>query len=87
MANLGWTATEIDSEGDDGYERSTEYQGRKGIEKYRTIDKSGSAKVMAGGRFLLDISGSNIEPAKLRAAVESIDLGALERLGNRPQVE
>ena len=87
MANLGWTATQIDSEGDDGYERTTEYQGRKGIEKYRTIDKSGSAKVMAGGRFLLEISGNNIEPAQLKAAVESVDLGALERLGNRPQIE
>ncbi len=87
MASLGWMTAEIDSEGDRGYERTTKYQGRKGIEEYRTVDKSGSAKVMAGGRFMVEITGKNIEPAQLQAATESVDLGALERLGNRPQIE
>jgi hypothetical protein len=87
MASLGWMTAEIDSEGDRGYERTTKYQGRKGIEEYRTVDKSGSAKVMAGGRFMVEITGKNIEPAQLQAAAESVDLGALERLGNRPQIE
>ncbi len=87
MANLGWTATEVDSEGDGGYERTTTYRGRKGIEEYRTIDKSGSAKVMVGGRFLVEVSGDTLEPAQLKAAIESVDLDALERLGNRPQIE
>ncbi len=87
MASFGWTATEVDSEGDEGYERTTEYQGRKGLEQYRTIDRSGSAKVMVGGRFMVEVTGSGIEPAQLRTAVESIDLGALERVANRPQIE
>jgi hypothetical protein len=87
MANFGWMATEVDSEGDQGYERTTEFQGRKGLEEYRTIDKSGSAKVMVGGRFMVEVSGRNIEPAQLKTAVGSIDLGALERVGNRPQIE
>lgn len=87
MASFGWMATEVDSESDDGYERTTEYQGRKGLEKYRNIDKSGSTKLMAGNRFLVEISGDNIEPSQLRTAAETIDLGALERLGNRPKIE
>jgi hypothetical protein len=87
MASFGWMATEIDSEGDDGYERTTEYQRRKGLEKYRKIDKTGSAKMMAAGRFMVEISGDNIEPSQLRTAAETIDLGALERLGNRPKIE
>lgn len=87
MASLGWTATEVDSEGDQGYERTTDYQGRKGIEQFRTIDKSGTAKVMLGGRFMVEISGTNVEPSQLRAAVESLDLGALERIANRPQIQ
>jgi hypothetical protein len=36
---------------------------------------------------MVEISGKNIEPAQLQAAAESVDLGALERLGNRPQIE
>ena len=87
MAGFGWTATEVDSEGDQGYERTTEYKGRKGLEKYRTADRSGSASVMAGGRFMVEIKGDNIEPAQLRSAAESIDYDALERLANRPQIE
>ena len=87
MASFGWMATEVDSEGDEGYERTTQYQGRKGLETYRTIDKTGSAKVMAGGRFMIEVTGSNIEPSQLKAAIEAIDLAALERLGNRPQIE
>jgi len=42
---------------------------------------------MAGGRFMVEISGDNIEPSQLRTAAETIDLGALERLGNRPKIE
>jgi len=87
MASFGWTATEVDSEGDQGYERTTDYQGRKGLEEYRTIDKSGTAKAMAGGRFMVEVKGNKIDPAQLRAAMESIDLGALERISNRPQIQ
>ena len=87
MADFGWISAEIDSEGDDGYERTTEYEGRRGVEKYRTIDRTGSAKVMVAGRFMVEIKGDNIDPAQLRAAAEAIDFDALERLANRPSVE
>lgn len=87
MASVGWSATEVDSEGDQGYQRTTQYQGRRGIEEYRTAEKSGSAKMMVGSRFMVEINGTNIEPAQLKAAAEGIDFGALERLGNRPQIE
>jgi len=87
MADFGWISAEIDSEGDDGYERTTEYEGRRGVEKYRTIDRTGSAKVMVAGRFMVEIKGDNIDSAQLRAAAEAIDFDALERLANRPPVE
>lgn len=87
MAGFGWMATEIDSEGDDGYERTAQFQSRKGLEKYNTAAKSGSVKLMTGGRFMIDIEGSDIEPARLKAAAEGLDLDALDRLATRPQVE
>lgn len=86
MADFGWTSADIDSEGDDGYERTTQYEGRQGVEKYRTIDRTGSVKVMVAGRFMVEVKGDNIDPAQLRAAAEAIDLDALERLANRPHV-
>jgi hypothetical protein len=87
MAGLGWTATEIDSESDQGYERTTEYNGRKGLEKFKSADKSGSASVMVSGRFMIEIKGNGIEPGQLKSAAESIDFAALERLANRPHIE
>ena len=87
MAGFGWMATEIDREGDDGYERTAQFQGRKGLEKYNTAAKSGSVNVMAGSRFMIDIQGNNIEPAQLKAAAEGLDLDALDRVAKRPQIE
>ena len=87
MADFGWTSAEIDSEGDDGYERTTQYEGRRGVEKYRTIDRTGSVKVMVAGRFMVEVKGDNIDPAQLRAAAEAIDFDALERFANRPHIE
>lgn len=87
MAGFGWMAAEIDREGDDGYERTTQFQGRKGLEKYHTAAKSGSVNLMAGSRFRIEIEGSNIEPAQLKATAEGLDLDALDRLAKRPQVE
>lgn len=87
MAGLGWTAADIDSESDQGYERTTQYNGRKGLEKFNTTDKSGSASVMVSGRFTIEIKGTGIEPQQLKSAAESIDFAALERLANRPHIE
>lgn len=87
MAGMGWVTAQIDSESDDGYERTTEFKGRKGLEKYSTASKSGSAKVLTAGRFMVEIKGSAIEPAQLKTAAESVDFDALERLANRPRIE
>jgi hypothetical protein len=87
MAGLGWMSAEIDSEGDSGYERTADYHGNKALEKYSAKTKSGTATIMVGGRFLIEIEGEKIEPSQLKAAAESIDYGALDRLAQRPYVE
>lgn len=86
LAGAGWTATEVESEGDDGYERTTDYNGQRGLEKYRTATKSGSVNIMVGGRFMVEIQGTDIAPEQLKAAASGLDLGALSRLGNKPQM-
>lgn len=87
MAGLGWMSTDIDSESDNGYERTVDYKGNKGLEKYSTESKSGTATTMVGGRFMIEIEGQNIEPAQLKTAAEAFDYDALDRLAKRPQVE
>jgi hypothetical protein len=80
-------SAEIDSEGDSGYERTADYHGNKALEKYSAKTKSGTVTIMVGGRFLIEIEGEKIEPSQLKAAAESIDYGALDRLAQRPHVE
>jgi hypothetical protein len=84
FAGLGWMATEIDSEGDAGYERTTDYQGRKGLEKYAQAARSGTATVVVRNRFLVEIEGRGIEAPQLKNAVDGMDLNALEKLASPP---
>ena len=84
LAGMAWTSAEIDSEGDDGYERTTKYGDYKALEKYSAPAKTGSATVIVSDRFLVEITGRDIRPDTLKAATASIDLQALEALGRRP---
>jgi len=80
LAGLGWLATEVDSEGDEGYERTTLYGKHKGLEKYRNDTKAGSVDVVVAGRFLINIEGTGIEAIKLQTAAASLELDTLEQM-------
>ena len=84
LAGMGWTAGEVDSEGDDGYERTTKFNGHKALEKYSSATKSGSATVIVSDRFLVEITGRDIAPDTLKSAAAALDFNALEALGKRP---
>ena len=87
LAGMTWTVAEVESEGDDGYEKTTTYAGFKGLEKYTQASKSGSAKVVVGNRFIVEIDGRGVEPASLKAAAESLNLQALDAMSKRPQIK
>lgn len=82
-AQFGWMATDIDREDDEGYERTVNYHGNKGLERYSPAAKSGSIKLMTNGRFMIEIEGDQIEPAQLKAAVDALDFKGLGELANR----
>jgi len=85
IARLGWAATELANEGDDGYERTINYGPDKALEKYRTKTKSGAISVMVANRFVLEIEGRNVDPAQMKSALEAIDLEALANIGRAAQ--
>lgn len=87
LAGLGWMTSEVDSEGDHGYERTTIYGQHKGLEKYRTATKSGSVEVVVAGRFLIRIDGTAVEPLQLQTAAASLDLGTLEQIAREAPEE
>ena len=80
LAGFGWMQTEVDSEGDHGFERTTEQSGFKTLEKYTNASRSGTITVVVGNRFIVEVEGRNIDPTKLQACARAIDFSALDNL-------
>lgn len=80
LAGFGWLATEIDREGDQGYERTIASQGHKGYEKYDKTTRTGSVSLVVENRFLIEIEGRNIDAEQIKAAAGAIDTGSLQQL-------
>lgn len=87
VAQFGWMASDIDREDDEGYERTVNYRGNKGLEKFSPATKAGSLKLMSGGRFMIAIEGEQIEAAQLKAAVDALDFNSLTNLANYPEAK
>ena len=71
----GWAMAEIDSESDDGHEKTTTYSGHKAIERYTKSSKHGEIQVLAGSRIMVEVSGNGVAMDDLKAALGKIDLG------------
>lgn len=71
----GWAMAEIDSESDDGHEKTTTYSGHKAFERYTKSSKHGEIQVLAGTRILVEVSGNAVAMDDLKAALGKIDLG------------
>jgi len=80
MAAFGWTMTEIDKETEDGYERTIEYKGYKGFEKYTTNRNDGKKEVMVAKRFMVTVEGDNVPMEAIDDAMDKIDLDDLEEM-------
>ena len=77
LSQAGWTTMEIDQETETGYERTTTIGGAKALEKYDSADRSGEIQIMVDNRFMVQATGSGVEAAAVKAAVEAIDLKKL----------
>jgi hypothetical protein len=77
MATLGWTMAQIDRENNDGYEKTTTFNGYKAWEKYWTTTKNGELHVLVAGRFVVEVSGSNCEMSQIKDAAGKVDMNKL----------
>lgn len=80
MAAFAWSATEIDRETADGYEKTTRFDGHKAMEKYDNSSKSGEMSVLVGDRFVVAAKGYNVDMDALKSAVKAVNLGKLESM-------
>ena len=80
FAQAGWAASEIDRESDTGFERTTTYGQHKAHEEYDNSGKSGKIEVLVGGRFMVEVEGSDVPWEAIQAAVKKLDLDKLATL-------
>jgi hypothetical protein len=80
LAQAGWSMSEIDRESDTGFERTTTYNGNKAHEQYDSQDRYGSAEMLVGQRFMIEIEGSDVEWKAIESAMKKIDAAKLATL-------
>ena len=80
LAAFGWTMAEIDKETEDGYERTIEYKGYKGFEKYNTKRNHGKKEIMVAKRFMVTVEGDNVPMGAIDDGMDEIDLDDLEEM-------
>jgi hypothetical protein len=77
LATLGWTMAQVDRESDEGYEKTTTFNGYKAFEKFWTSTKHGELSILIEGRFVVEVDGSDCEMGQIKDAAGKVDLGKL----------
>jgi hypothetical protein len=74
-----WMNAQIDKETDNGYEKTGTLNGRRYHEQY---NKSGHGELtmIAGNRFMVEVSGNNVDMNTIKAAMAKIDLAKLDAM-------
>ncbi|MCB9646269.1 MAG: hypothetical protein H6730_06680 [Deltaproteobacteria bacterium] len=78
MAATGWAAVEIDKETDDGYEKTTTFEGNRAMEKV-TGDRA-ELKVIVANRFMVEATADKVKMDTVKAVVKGLDLATLAEL-------
>ena len=68
-------------ESTEGYQKGVTIGGQPGYETWDNRSRRAELNVLVGGRFMLQLSASQVEPEALRAWAESIDLSGLASQG------
>ena len=82
FTQAAWTASEMDRETDTGFERTATYKGHKTHEEYDSSDRRGKIDAIVGGRFNVEVEGSQVAWEALQAALDKLDLDKLAALQN-----
>lgn len=78
LAAWGWTMTEMDKETETGYERTMEYRGHKGFEKYDNEQQDGSIELFVAKRYMVSVHGWNVPMDLIKEGVDEVDVDKLE---------
>jgi hypothetical protein len=77
---LAWVAIDIDKEGSNGYEKTSNVGGRKAYERYSKRERMGEYDVIVAGRFKVSAKSQGLDMSTFKSALARIDLDKLESL-------
>ncbi len=77
---IGMADIKHDEETEDGYSRIFSYKGYKAFEKYDKKTNDGEFGVIIAGRFLLTVSGNEIDMDVLKEVIDDVDIKGLAKL-------
>jgi hypothetical protein len=77
---LAWVSIDIDKEGSNGYEKTSNAAGRKAYERYSKRDRLGEYDVIVAGRFKVSAKGRGLDMATFKTAAGKLDLDRLEAM-------
>jgi len=80
MAHFAWAQSEFERESEDGYEKTTTFEGYKAIEKYTISSGKGELQILIGKRFIVEVDGRGVEMDQVLEAARTVDLDKLESL-------
>ena len=82
LALTVWTLKDFNRENANGYERSIEYNGYKGMEKYDNNNRDGVFRVYVAERFIVEVEGNQVDMDTIKEAVDKIDIKKLAALAS-----
>ena len=77
---MAWTATEIDKESDDGYEKTIKVKNNPGMETWQKEGKHGEVQLLVGKRYILTLRTDNVPVEQFKKLAESLALEKLAEL-------
>lgn len=80
MGLASWAMVQTEREDDSGYEKVYKDGETMVQEKWDSASRSGEYNLIVGGRFVVNVSGDNLEMADLKSAIGELDLDALAAL-------
>lgn len=80
VSMAAWSAIEIDRESDEEIERTTTIEGHKAFEKYYFKSRSGETDLIVNKRFVVKITGENVDREDFTRAIKRLDLDDLDAI-------
>ena len=75
-----WAMVDIDKESGTSYERTITYQGHRGYRKYDTARRNGELSAIVGNRYLVEVSGRDVDDEQMETALQAVDTRRLDSM-------